>query len=248
MSTHELKQGLRSSSNQHRMIVKIFGTAAVLLLAVIVVVWGYLFTRTGVGALFLGLLKWLFVTNSVQLWWYVTRSAGLIGYFLLWLSTAWGLAVSSKIFDPLLHRAYTYDFHQFLSLLAIGFVLLHIIVLLLDRYLPFTVTQVLVPFTAPYRPVWVGLGVIGFYLTLLVTVTFYIRRTIGMQAFRWIHTLSLVSYAGATLHGFFAGTDSALLPMRVIYEASGLTIVFLTSYWLINQALSKKRGTKRVSA
>src|SRR5512135_2963242 len=98
----------------------------------------------------------LFAANSVQIWWYITRAAGLIAYLLLWLSTAWGLAVTSKIFDPLLQRHYTYDFHQFISLLAIGFLILHISVLVLDHYLPFSVFQVLVPFTSSYRPLWVG--------------------------------------------------------------------------------------------
>ena len=66
-------------------------------------------------------LSKLFATNSVQTMWYVTRAAGLTAYLLVWLSTVWGLGVSSKIFDPVLQRVFTYDFHQFLSLLAIGF-------------------------------------------------------------------------------------------------------------------------------
>src|SRR5512135_3740272 len=104
----------------------------------------------------------LFAANSVQIWWYITRAAGLIAYLLLWLSTAWGLAVSSRIFDPYLQRNYTYDFHQFISLLAIGFLGLHLTVLLLDHYLPFSITQVLVPFTSTYRTLWVGIGGIAF--------------------------------------------------------------------------------------
>src|SRR5574341_31672 len=139
----------------------------------------------------LGLIKWLFETDSVQVWWYITRASGLVAYILLWLSTAWGLAISSKIFDPHLLRNYTYDFHEFLSLLAIGFLVIHLSVLTLDHYLPFSVTQVLVPFTSTYRPLWVGIGVIAFYLTLLVSVTFYLRRYIGVRAFRLIHGLSL---------------------------------------------------------
>ena len=124
-------------------------------------------------------LNKLFAANSIQTMWYVTRAAGLTAYLLVWLSTVWGLGVSSKIFDPVLQRVFTYDFHQFLSLLAIGFIILHIVVLAADQYLPFSIAQILVPFIAPYRPVWVGIGVFGFYLTILVSITFYIRRQIG---------------------------------------------------------------------
>ena len=180
-----------------------------------------------------GSLSWLFSTNSVQTMWYITRSAGIIAYLLLWFSMVWGLALPSKIFDRILPRAFSYDFHQFISLLAIGFTLLHVVVLLFDQYLPYNLAQILVPFLSPYRPVWVGLGVIGFYLSLLVTVTFYLRSRIGMKAFQSIHLLSLLGYLGATLHGLFAGTDSSLVTTQWMYFGTFLVLVFLTAYWLV---------------
>jgi len=87
--------------------------------------------------------------------------------------------------------------------------------------------------------------VISFYLIVLVTVTFYIRSRIGMSAFRAIHVLSLLSYLGVTLHGLYAGTDAPLLSMQLLYRGTGLTVVFLTVYWLVlkfqqNQAARKK--------
>ena len=193
----------------------------------------FLIVKTPLGPLLGSSLNQLFAINSVQLMWYITRAAGMTAYILLWLSTAWGLAVSSKIFDDLLHRSFTYDFHQFLSLLAIGFIILHIAVLTADRYLPYTIAQILVPFLSPYRPLWVGIGVLGFYLTLLVTITFYIRQWIGARTFRVIHGLSLVAYLGATVHAFFSGTDSSLLATQWLYAGTFLVTVFLTSYWLI---------------
>ncbi len=177
----------------------------------------------------------LLALDSVQRMWFVTRAAGLTGYVLLWLSTAWGLVVSSKILDPLLHRSFSYDFHEFLSLLAIGFVSLHVIVLLADQYLPFTLLQVLIPFVAPYRPVWVGIGVIAFYLTILASVTFYVRARIGPRAFRLIHYSSFVAFLGAAFHGLLAGTDSSLLATQILYAGTLLSVVFLTTYWLALQ-------------
>jgi hypothetical protein len=101
-------------------------------------------------------------------------------------------------------------------LLSIVFILLHVGVLAVDRYLPYSAWQILVPFLSPYRPFWVGIGVLAFYITLLVTVTFYLRNRIGMRLFRLIHVLSLVGYLGVTLHGLYAGTDrptAAILPI-----------------------------------
>jgi predicted ferric reductase len=193
----------------------------------------YMLASSTLGARFTHALDPVFALSSVQLMWYITRASGLMAYFLLWLSTAWGLAVSSKIFDRMLHRTFTYDYHQFLSLLSIGFVALHVGVLMYDRYLPYTLVQVLVPFLSPYRPFWVGLGVIGLYLILLVTVTFYLRGRIGSRAFRSIHVLSLVAYLGVAAHAVFAGTDSALWFTQMLYAVTFLITVFLITYWLI---------------
>jgi predicted ferric reductase len=192
----------------------------------------------------LGIINNLLALNSVQIWWYVTRAAGLVAYLLLWLSTAWGLGVSSRIFDPYLQRNYTYDFHQFISLLAIGFLGLHLAVLLLDHYLPFSVAQVLVPFTSTYRPLWVGIGGIALYLILLVTVTFYMRQRIGVRVFRAIHVSSLVAFVGAALHGYFSGTDTPLLSVKLMYQLTILSVVFLMTYWLITLLQGKVNAVR----
>jgi predicted ferric reductase len=215
-------------------VVVFMGMLAMTLFAVAVVV-----VQTPLQAVIDRVLNGVFAVDSVQALWYITRAAGLVAYFLLWLSTAWGLAVTSKIFDPLLHRAFTYDMHQFISLLAIGFAFLHVAVLIGDRYLPFSVADILVPFIAPYRPIWVGVGVIGLYLTLLVTVTFYIRKWIGQKMFRMIHLASFLGYAGVTVHGLLSGTDSPLWTVQLMYGGTALVIVFLTIYWIMMASLKR---------
>ncbi len=198
-----------------------------------------LVTGLPVASLFGSALDSLFAISSVQAMWYITRAAGIVAYLLVWLATAYGVAVSSKILEPVLHGAFTYDFHEFLSLLAIGFVALHVLVLLADRYLPFSIAVILVPFLAPYRPLWIGIGVIGFYLTLLVTITFYLRKQIGTRAFRVIHLLSFIAYVFAAIHGLMAGTDSSLPTAQLMYAGTTLCIVFLTVYWIVMLLLNK---------
>ena len=195
--------------------------------------------RSGGGQPIATAVASLFAVDTVQAWWYVTRAAGLTSYILLWLSMVWGMAISTKILSPAVDGSDSYDFHEFLSLLGLGFVLLHVIVLAVDHYLPFSIWQILIPFIDTYRPLWVGLGIVGFYLFLLVTVTFYMRQSIGSKAFRSIHMLSLVGYLGATLHGLFAGTDSALPIAKFLYAGTFLVVIFLTVYWMVIKALNK---------
>jgi predicted ferric reductase len=192
----------------------------------------------------INLLSNLFAIDSLQFWWYLTRAAGLMGYFLIWLSTAWGLVVSSKILDSIMDRGFTYDFHEHLSWLGLAFISVHVIVLMADKYLPYTIWQVLIPFLSPYRPLWVGIGVIAFYLSLLVTITFYLKAKIGMSAFRKIHYLSLVGYVGATLHGLYAGTDSVLPIANLLYKGTFLITLFLIVYWIILLYFRKQEEEK----
>ena len=203
---------------------------------------GAMLAMTPAGQSLGSYLRFLFALDSVQIWWYVTRASGIIAYLLLWFSTILGLAVTSKYLDGMLDRLFTYDFHEFISLLSVGFTLVHVIVLMLDLYMPYSLAQILVPFISPYRPFWVGVGVIAFYIILLVTITFYLRNKIGTRSFRAIHVLSLVGYIGVTLHGYFSGTDTALPSMQILYKVSGLAVLFLTVYWLV---LLRLRNTEK---
>ena len=224
-----------------------FKAVAVMLVAAVFFIISFLvlwLSQTPTGATIANSLSSLFAMNSVQSWWYVTRAAGLTSYFLMWLSMVWGMAVSTKFFHPVVEGTYSYDFHEFLSLLGIGFVILHVVVLMVDKYLAFNIFQILIPFVNTYRPLWVGIGIIGFYLFLLVTVTFYLKKHIGSQAFRSIHMLSLAGYIGATLHGLFAGTDSALPVTKLLYVGTSLVILFLTVYWIVIGLMTKQEKAR----
>jgi sulfoxide reductase heme-binding subunit YedZ len=233
-------KAISSDSNHKKIIIWIIGVvffASAMLLTLLGLIG---FKYLSLGQAFTNLVSWLFATNSTHTTWYITRAAGWVGYFLLWFSMVWGLAIPTKFFTKFLSSTFTVDFHEYISLLSIGFIILHVGVLMIDQYLPFTLTQILVPFISPYRPMWVGLGVIGFYLSLLVTITFYLRNKLGQKKFKAIHTLSLVAYLGVVLHSFFTGSDSSLGVVQFIYLSTFMVVVFLTSYWMIDARQNKK--------
>ncbi|HSB66106.1 MAG TPA: hypothetical protein VLD65_05975, partial [Anaerolineales bacterium] len=211
-----LKPTSRVSSHGH---LETWVLATVLVLgAGLLGAFGYIIFRfLPIGQSITSLISWLFANNTVHTTWYITRAAGWIAYFLLWLSMVWGLVIPTKLFEKVLSPTFAVDFHEYLSLLSIGFVVLHVAVLLFDKYLPFTLAQIFVPFLSTYRPLWIGLGVIGAYLSALVTVTFYLRKKIGQKRFKAIHTFSVFGYLGVILHAFFAGSDSSLPIVQLIY-------------------------------
>src|SRR5689334_3055608 len=172
----------------------------VLVFGVVLLAAGLLALQVTTGTSPLQTINSFLGLDSVHIWWYITRASGLMAYLLVWLSTLWGFAIGSKIFDGFLERTFTYDFHEHLSLLSLGFVVLHVVVLLLDHVQPMSLVEVLIPFVSSYRPFWTGIGILTFYLSILVTVTFYIRSWISMKTFRTIHYASILAYLGALFH------------------------------------------------
>jgi len=242
MNTHDNFTKKRTKSKTW---MNFFPIMAMLVLGTLTIAVGLLFVQTENGTAPLQLIFEFLALDSIHTWWYISRAAGLMGYLLLWLSMIWGFAVSSKIFDSVLERVFTYDFHEYLSLLSLGFVGLHAIVLLFDQVEPLSLIQVVLPFASSYRPFWTGIGIIAFYLSGLVTVTFYLRSRLSIKTFRMIHYLSIAAYAGSLFHSLYAGTDSSITWVLWMYWGTFLITIFFLVYWLISLVLQKRINLHR---
>ena len=82
---------------------------------------------------------------SNELWWYIARSCGLVGWALLAAGVLWGLAVSGRFRKRTVTPAWMLDLHRHLGGLAVVFVALHVAGLLCDKYVHFGPAAVLVP-------------------------------------------------------------------------------------------------------
>ena len=177
---------------------------------------------------------------SEKLTWYLTRSSGTVAYIVLSASTVWGLLLSTKLIKELVPAPVALAMHNSLSWIAIGLAAFHAFVLLFDKYYTYTISNLLIPFTGPYQPLWVGIGTLAFYLILLLSATFYMRQWIGAKTWRRLHYLTFAAYAMITLHGWLAGTDSAALAW--LYGASTIAVLFLTIYRIATAIGSTSRA------
>jgi predicted ferric reductase len=168
-----------------------------------------------------------------RVYWYMSRSAGVIAYMLLWGSVIWGLMVTNKMLQGMAKPLLTFELHQFLSILALVFSAFHVFILLGDRYIDFTLADLLIPFRSTYEPLWVGLGVLSFYIVGMLVVSFYVRRRIGHKTWRVLHYASFLAWVMVTLHGLLAGSDSRTTLMLSLYVIGALSVGFLTSYRIL---------------
>ena len=208
------------------------GTVAALLAAVIA---GTLGATVALPALVPGLAQSL-LGSEPKAYWYLSRGSAWVAFGLLWLSTMSGLLITTKLSRLWPGGPLAFDVHEHTSLLSFGFTLFHALILLGDRYINYTPVQLLLPFaSANYRPEWVGVGQLGFYLLGLVTFTFYIRRFITHKAWRLIHFLSFALFGMVVAHGLMSGTDSPSLWAQGVYWLAGASVLFLTFYRVLNR-------------
>jgi len=162
-------------------------------------------------------------------YWYLSRATAFVSLSLLWISMALGLGITNKMARMWPGAPAAFAVHEYVSLLGMAFALFHALVILGDQYIKFTLLQILVPFTAvDYRPLWVGLGQIGFYVWALVNLSFYIRSSIGQKTWRLLHYLSFGMYLLGLFHGIFSGTDSSAGWAQGYYWFSAASLLFLT--------------------
>ena len=161
-------------------------------------------------------------------YWYLSRATAFVSLSLLWLSMALGLGITNKMARLWPGMPATFAIHEYVSLLGLAFALFHALVLLGDRYINFTLLQVFVPFsTVDYRPFWVGVGQIGFYIWLIVALSFYIRPVIGQKFWRLLHYLSFAMYFIGIFHAIFSGTDTSMAWAQNYYWFSAGSLLFL---------------------
>jgi DMSO/TMAO reductase YedYZ heme-binding membrane subunit len=139
--------------------------------------------------------------------WYLARSAGIVAYLLLSSSVLLGVLIAGRARFTWPKFAVE-EVHRFLAILTGVFIVLHGGSLLLDRVVPISLAQELVPFTSPYRPFAVGLGICAMELMVAVGVTNALRRRMPYRMWRTLHYLTLPAWLLASLHGVLAGTDA----------------------------------------
>jgi sulfoxide reductase heme-binding subunit YedZ len=162
--------------------------------------------------------------------WILARSSGLIAYALLTASVLAGLVLKARPFGAALRPASVTDLHRFLALLGLGALSVHGLALVLDRTVPISIVDLLVPGLAPYRPLWTGLGVLAAELMLVVYASFSVRRRIGARNWRRLHWFTYLIFVLATLHGLAAGTDSGTTWALALYGAATGAVLAATAW------------------
>jgi predicted ferric reductase len=171
--------------------------------------------------------------------WEMIRASGLIAYVLLSVSMIVGIAVRVRALDWLMKRAWVLEGHQTLSVLALVFTGGHMVFTLMNQFLPFTVLGILVPFATGWRPVAIALGIVGFYLLAMLTLSSWLRPVIGQKTWRTIHYSGFACWVVALAHGVFSGSDTSVAWVQWMYVVSAAAVGSLIAFRVLTASRSR---------
>lgn len=169
-----------------------------------------------------------------KIFWYASRGSAVIGYVMLWVSTLMGLMMTTRLGKTWPGMKASNELHEYVSNLGLLFTVFHGLILMGDQYLKPGLLNILLPFGFnSYRPVWVGLGQVVFYVWGILIISFYIRRFIGRKTWRLLHYAGFLAFLVGMLHGIASGTDTAQIWMQIIYWLSSASVLFLVIYRIL---------------
>jgi methionine sulfoxide reductase heme-binding subunit len=157
--------------------------------------------------------------------WFATRGFGVVSLLLLTAIVVLGVAGATRWRSTRWPRFVVAGLHRNLTLLALVFIALHVITTVADGYAPISFLNAVLPFTSPYRPVWLGLGAVAFDLLLALTITSLLRARVGYARWRALHWLAYASWPIALVHGLGTGTDARVTWMQAIAVGSVACVV-----------------------
>lgn len=188
--------------------------------------------------------------------WYFARATGILSFILLTIVVIHGLVISSRAFIRVYPAAIALETHRFLSWVALGTVVLHFGSFLFDDFMRMSFAEIFVPFLLQrdFKTLLgydigavTALGIIAFYLIVILILTSEFRSRMSAKLWRTIHYSSFVAYPLFLIHGILTGTDSREWWMQAMYAVSGVLVSALIVTRIVFRNILPKIRQRRVA-
>jgi len=190
--------------------------------------------------------------------WYIARASGIVALVAFTLATALGALTSVRPADrgraANERRILAQYAHRSAAVTGLTLAAVHVTAIVLDAQAHVAASSVVVPFTAGYRPVAVGLGTIALYIFTITAIAGASRgrlagSTGASGAWRVVHAAAYVGWALSIGHALLAGTDVGRLWMVALGLGTITLVISAFSIWLRSEsdhAASYLVSTRRV--
>ena len=174
-----------------------------------------------------------------------SQITGVISMVLLTAVVVLGVLVNRQARLPGLSRFAGLSLHRYLSLLAMGFLAVHILTAVAAPFAGLTLAASVVPFDSSYPRVWLGLGAVSLDLMAALIVTSLLRRHIGRRCWRAVHWLAYACWPVALAHSI--GSSPGMRGGRLLDLAAACILAVLAATgWRLASALRAAPRARRV--
>ena len=167
--------------------------------------------------------------------WYASRAGGTLTLILLTATVLLGVVSGGRAAPRRIGRFEIGLLHRNLSLLTLAFLVVHVVTAVVDPFVHLGWAVSVMPFAAPYRPLWLGLGTAALDLLLAVLITSALRHRLGVRRWKTVHWLAYAAWPLALFHGAGTGTDTRL-PLQLWLYAACLASVVAAVWWRLLKA------------
>jgi predicted ferric reductase len=147
------------------------------------------------------------ITHTTALW-YASRATGVVTLLLLTGVLLLGILVNRQGRLPGLPSFAVTGLHRNVSLLAVAFLVIHVITAIVDPYVTIGLAAAVLPFASGYKPFWLGLGAISLDLIAALILTSLARARMSRRAWRGIHWLAYAAWPLAVVHSLGSSSDA----------------------------------------
>lgn len=171
--------------------------------------------------------------TTINLWpWYIARASGLVAYILLFLLVVTGIGIKTSGIFKFIGPTFAWLNHRYLGIALTISVLFHMVSLLFDKYINFSFLDVVIPFSSTFKPVFLSLGIFGFYLLITVIISSIFTISKFPKVWRLLHYLPYPMFVILFIHGYLIGTDTKFLVIKLIYIITAAIVGILSFYRL----------------
>ncbi len=190
--------------------------------------------------------------------WYVIRAAGFTAAGLLVLLMLSGIGqvtgLTYRFFEPI--KAWVV--HKALAIALCVAIAVHVLFLLFDHFVPFSLAQVLVPFVSHYSnhvpllgfslsAIAVGLGILAMYGVAVIVLSSLGWIETKQGVWRWLHYISYFVIVAVFVHALGVGSDLKYGAFRTVWLviAAVLLLAILSRLWRAGTLKKPKDDTMK---
>lgn len=188
--------------------------------------------------MFAALVGSLATAAGPHLYWITSRAAGIAALLLASLSVCAGLLIGGRVLSG--RRPELRVTHEALSLAALAALLVHGLSLLGDGYLHPSLGDVAIPFLSGYKTLWTSIGIVAFWMLLVLGLSYYARGHIGVQRWRKLHRFAALAWLLGLVHSLGEGTDAGTTWFLVT-----IAIVVVPAMLLLLARLRERAAARR---